>query len=179
MLLKRTTIFIATFIAIINTCFSQTFIDQIKVGDVMPKDINKGGYSEKENADCSCRVFYTAYDLDDIGNTKMGTKAVTIGIHHENDSVVGIIETQMRMSNSDALQVYIMRMSDILKTLSYYPNRKILSARTSKKGTVDGIYYFGYTDDNDKTRTMIGVVGNTIIVEKYKVDSNYQWKLHG
>ena len=50
MLLKRTTIFIATFIAIINTCFSQTFIDQIKVGDVMPKDINKGGYSEKENA---------------------------------------------------------------------------------------------------------------------------------
>lgn len=179
MLLKRTTIFIATLIAIINTSFSQTYIDQIKIGDVMPKDIDKGGYQEKENADCACRVFYITYNLNDIGSTKMGEKAKTIGIHYENDTVVAIIETKMRMSNSDALQVYIMRMSDILKTLSYYPNRKILSARTSKKGTVDGIYYFGYTDDNDKTRKMIGVVGNTIIEETYKADSNYEWKLHG
>ncbi len=171
--------FLIFLFSFINISFSQTFFSELKIGDIMPKTLEKGGYSEKENPDCSCRIFYTTFNENDIGSTIHGTKSKVVGIHYENDTVVAIIETQVRMNDSDALQVYISRMSEILKTLKHYPNRKILSARTSKNGTVDGIYYFGYSDDNDKTRKMIGVIGNTIIEETYRVESNYKWKLHG
>lgn len=159
-----------------NISFSQTFIDQIKVGDLMPTNIDKGSYLEKENPDCSCRIFFITHNIE---NSKMGNKATTIGIHYEKDTVVAIIKINLRVSESDALQVYISRMSNLINTLNskYYANRELFKARDSKNGTIDGIYYFGYSDDSGKTRKMTGAINNTIIDETYKVDSNYSPKL--
>lgn len=172
----KSTILIGVLFMHINLTFSQTFISQIKVGDLMPTNIDKGFYKEKENPDCSCRIFFITRNVE---NAKMADKATTIGIHYENDTVVGIIEINLRVSESDALQVYIMGMSGLINTLKleYYANREITKARDSKNGIVDGIYYFGYSDDNGKTRKMTGVINNTIIKEVYKVDSNYDLKL--
>jgi hypothetical protein len=172
----KSTILTGVLFIYVNISFSQTFIDQIKVGDLMPTNIDKGGYSEKENPDCSCRIFFITHNTE---NSKMGDKATTVGIHYQNDTVVGIIKINIRVSESDALLVYISRMSYLINTLKskYYANREIIKARDSKNGTIDGIYYFGYSDDNGNTRKMTGVINNTIIEEIYKVDSNYNWKL--
>jgi len=159
----------------IQASFSQKYIDQIRVGEPMPKEINKGGWTEKPDPDCSCRVFYISHG--NSGYSTSGVQGETIGIHYENDTVIGVIKISMRMSRQDALQVYISRLSYFVKTLEHFPDRKLLAARDSNNGKVDGIYYFGYSYNDGKKWSVTGVVENTIIEETYLPNSNYKRKL--
>lgn len=139
----------------------------------MPKDINVGGYTESTAKDCSCRVFYISFE--GLGDSN-GAKGEVYGIHHSRDTIVGIIKTTLRANDNDALRTYISRMTYFIKTQSHFPGREIIAARDSKKGIVDGIYYFGYSDDKMKTFRVIGVVGQALIEETYKPRTTYKPK---
>lgn len=152
----------------------QKFVDQLNVGELMPKDIKIGGFTEAQNNDCSCRVFYIQYDNQGGQN---GVQGETYGIHHQNDTIVAVIKITMRMNKTDAMQTYISRMTSFMRTANNAINRKIIAARDSKKGVVDGIYYFGYSFDNGKKYRVTGVVETTLIEETYFPKSNYKPKL--
>lgn len=152
------------FLGVFKLSYSQIFIGDIKIGEPMPSKVNVGGYIEQDNSDCSCRVF--------------ATNQGTLGIHYENDTVVGIVSVEKRASRIDALQAYILKISRFMKIQEMFPGREFSASRDSKNGVVDGIFYFGYTDDKGITRTVTGVVGDVIIEENYFVNSNYQNKLH-
>lgn len=158
--------------------YGQTFIDDIKVGQKMPAQINKGGYTEEESEKCTCRIFSINYNVQSWetggGGAVLGQ---VIAIHYnENDTVVGIIKMISRKDKTDALKVYIARLSEYLRTISKFPDRKFLVARDYKPAdhSVDGIYYFGYLFNNDKYRKVTGVVENTIIEETYIPKSSYK-----
>ena len=54
---------ILTILPLMITANGQTFIDQIRVDQKMPKKINIGGYTENKSEDCSCRIFSINYNV--------------------------------------------------------------------------------------------------------------------
>ena len=161
------------------TANGQTFIDQIRVGQKMPKKINIGGYTENKSEDCSCRIFSINYNVQSWetggGGAELGE---VFGIHYnENDTVVGVIKIIMRMSNEDAQKVYNSRLSEYMRNQSYFKNRELIAVRDRKNGVVDGIYYFTYSYENGKKYRTTGIVERTIIEETYAPNSSYKPRL--
>ena len=132
----------------------------------MPDQIDKGGYTEQKAENCTCRTFSIKYNVK---------SAETIGIHYnENDTVTGVIKIILRLNNEDAQKVYNSRLSEYMRTQSYFKDRQLIKVRDSDNGVVDGIYYFIYSYDSDKKYRTTGVVENAIIEETYLPDSSYK-----
>jgi hypothetical protein len=157
----------------------QTFLDQIRVGQKMPKKINIGGYTEDKSDDCSCRTFFIDYGVQSWETGGGGAELGEVySIHYdENDTVVGIIKIIMRMNNEDAQKVYNSRLSEYMRNQSYFKDRQLIKVRDSDNGVVDGIYYFIYSYDGGKKYRSTGVVGKTIIEETYTPNSSYKPRL--
>jgi len=159
--------------------FSQDFVDDIKVGQIMPKNVSIGGYLEEETENCNCRIFSITYDVNRGYSGNSGAKtAQTIGIHfNEQDTVTGIINITLRLNNEDAQRVYISRLSEYLRTQSYFTDRKLLKVRDTNSGVVDGIYYYSYSYNNGENYKAIGVVEKAIVEETYLPNSSYEPRL--
>ena len=171
---------ILTMLSVTTVVKGQTFIDQIRVGQKMPSEINKGGYVEENGDNCTCRIFTIRirYNVNprDLGGGGADL-AETIGIHfNENDSVTGIINIKLRKNNEDAQKVYISRLSEYMRTQSYFKDRQLINVRDSNNGRVDGIYYFTYSLGGTKFKST-GVVEKAIIEETYLPNSSYKPRL--
>ena len=176
---KKLTIMTLAILSLALSATGQTFIGKIRVGQKMPDEINKGGFTEEKTKNCSCRIFSIKNNVNpwEIGNGG-AVLAETIGIHYnENDTVTGVIKIILRLNNEDAQKVYNSRLSEYMRTQSYFKDRQLIKVRDSNGGVVDGIYYFIYSYDNDKKYRGTGVVESAIIEETYIPNSSYKPKL--
>lgn len=169
-----------TLIILLLSCMyyanAQTYIDQIRVGEDIPEIIDIGGFKEDSTKNCICRIFSIKHNINtwEIGSGG-AVLAETIGIHFNEDNIVtGVIKIILRLNNEDAQKVYNSRLSDYMRTQTYFEDRELVTVRDSDNGVIDGIYYFTYSDYFGKEYTSIGVIGNTIIEETYIPNSNYE-----
>jgi hypothetical protein len=177
--MRTLTIMILAILTLTISSFGQTFIDQIRVGQKMPDQIDKMEFKENKTENCACRMFTIKYSVDpsDIGNDG-AVLAETIAIHYnDKDTVTGVININLRLNNEDAQKVYNSRLSEYLRTQSYFKDRQIIKVRDSDNGVVDGIYYFIYSYENGKKYRATGVVEKAIIEETYIPNSSYNPRL--
>jgi len=177
--MRKFTMTTLTVLTLTLAATGQTFIDQIRVGQKMPEEINKGGYTEEKAVNCTCRIFTIKYNVNpgDLGGGG-AVLAETIGIHYnKNDTVTGIIKIMLRLNNEDAQKVYNSRLSEYMRTQSYFKDRQLIKVRDSDNGVVDGIYYFTYSYDGGEKYRSTGVVEKAIIEETYLPNSSYDPRL--
>lgn len=177
--MKKLTILLLAFLTMSFSVVGQTYLDDIKVGQKMPQDINIGGFTEQNVENCSCRVFKINYDVSPNAiNNGANEISESIGVHYDkNDTVTGIIKISEELTEDVAEKMYISDMSYFMRTQYYFKGRKIVKVRDSNHGVVDGIYYFIYSSDNGKIYHAEGFVRNFIIEETYNPNSNYKPRL--
>lgn len=165
-------LFIGVVTLISFNVIGQTFVDDIRVGKLMPSKINKGGYNEETSENCICRTFSIRHQ---DGGSVLGE---VVAIHYnKQDTVVGVIKIKMRVNSLDAQKVYTSRLSEYVRTQNVFKDQQLIKVRDTDNGVVDGIYYFIYSFDNGKVYRGTGVVNNTLIEETYFSKSNYIPKL--
>jgi len=169
---------ILTAIIFITTLKShgQVFIEDIQVGQKMPEQIDKGGFTDERAKDCSCKIFSIDHHVNswEVGNGGAELGEIISIYYNENDTIIGIMKGKGRLNNLDAQQVYNTLLSQYMKTQSRFPNRQIIKVRDSDNGVADGIFYFIYTSDGGKTYRATGVIKNSIIEETYFPNSNFK-----
>lgn len=177
--MRTLTLTTLTILTLALSATGQTFIDQIRVGQKMPYEIDKGGFTEEKTENCNCRIFSIKHNVSSWEIGGGGAElAETIGIHYnENDTVTGVIKIILRLDNEDAQKVYNSRLSEYMRTQSYFKDRQLIKVRDSDNGVVDGIYYFIYSYDSGKKYCATGVVENAIIEETYIPNSSFKPRL--
>lgn len=176
------TLSISIFLLTVATSYSQTnltSINQIKVGQKMPTQIDIGGFTEEKSDGNFCRIFSIEYKYDFNYGTGGGGAELgeVIGIHfNDSNIVVGIIKIVLRMNNNDALNVYNIRFNDFSKTQSYFKRDLLYNTN----GLLNDIPYFMYSFyDNIYGNTLFrttGKIESTIIEETYIPNSSYKPK---
>ena len=165
--------------------FGQKFIDQIRVGEKMPNEINVGGFTEQNSENCDCKTFSIDYGFDiydpatiNLLKREKGAKlGSVITLHYNSEKIItGKIEIDMYY-NEDYLPIIFKQDYDYdLKLINQLSDFEFI-----EKDFETDLYYYSYRmknyeiNDLDVIRTK-GVIKNYHIEETYIPNSSYDPK---
>ena len=177
----------AILILVSYNLFGQIHIDQISVGDVMPKNIDLGGFKEVQGEDCNCRVFSIEFNYDTTDSwTKQSiesqqdvTLETVIGIHFNSENiVVGVIKNEIWLSESKRLESYKYFRNYDMDLINRFEDYLLIANEESYNNDYSTKYYSYSIDNYGKGRINVirskGIVKSVQIEETYIPNSSYR-----
>jgi hypothetical protein len=148
------------FLAGITYGYSQTFVEMIHAGDKLPDTIKVGGFTEKLQDNCSCRIFEIVYTQDKItSRSNNGSLATVIGIHYNKVSIVtGVVKLTMRINIDDAKQAYEGRLPYMRRFVKEYRGAKYIKEHKADPNKTNDVDYFAYSLDSGKVIKVFGYI---------------------